>query len=330
MSMLKHKRSIDDIYPIYNKTVLLRVDYNIPIKDSIIPKPKESRLRASLPTIRRVISRGGKAIVMSHLGRPTGHNLNVLRDEEKRKKYLKIWRDEKGTGKTTFFALCDGEEKRKILSWSSVAEEAKALGMGSGVGKTDLFASLEDEEKKRLLHRFQRDIHYGRNDNFPQLRQYHGFEEELTLRPVARRLEELLNEDLEEGEPRVVVKFAEDCMHAEEEVSGLEPGQVLLLENVRFYSNENAREESERMIMARKIASYGDYFVSDAFGTSHRNSATMVGIPKVMGHGCCGYLMKREIEAFADVLGDPPRPSEWRSGFISRFVFSLFLLVSIM
>ncbi|KAL7457915.1 hypothetical protein ACHAXS_000411 [Conticribra weissflogii] len=71
---------------------------------------------------------------------------------------------------------------------------------------------------------------------------------------------------------------------------------------------KNAREELERMIMARKIALYVDYFVSNAFGMSHRNSATMVGIPKVMGHGCCGYLMKREIVAFVDVLGDLLRP----------------------
>ncbi|KAL7457914.1 hypothetical protein ACHAXS_000410 [Conticribra weissflogii] len=81
-----------------------------------------------------------------------------------------------------FFALCDGEEKKKILIWYSVAKEAKALGVGSGMGKMELFASLEDEEKKRLLHPFQRDIHYGINDNFPQLRKYHGFEEELTWR----------------------------------------------------------------------------------------------------------------------------------------------------
>ena len=69
--------------------------------------------------------------------------------------------------------------------------------------------------------------------------------------------------------------------------------------------------------MARHIASYGDFFVSDAFGTSHRKSATMVGIPTVMGHGCCGYSMRREIEAYADLLGDPPRPS--KSNFVLVF-----------
>jgi len=61
--------------------------------------------------------------------------------------------------------------------------------------------------------------------------------------------------------------------------------------------------------MAQQIASYGDFFVSDAFGTSHRkNSATMVGIPAVLGHGCCGYLLQREIMAYTKLLGGAPRP----------------------
>jgi hypothetical protein len=96
---------------------------------------------------------------------------------------------------------------------------------------------------------------------FSHLRTYNGFEDELTLRPVAVRLSELLNES---GlSPRVDVKFAEDCLNADEIVASLEPGQVLLLENVRFYSDENSRKGSERRIMAQRIASYGDYFVSD-------------------------------------------------------------------
>eukprot|EP01082_Thalassiosira_pseudonana_P004764 g4610.t1 g4610 contig15:1387745-1389472(+) len=308
MSFLKHKRSVDDIWPMYNKTVLVRVDFNVPIRNGVIARGKDQRIRAALPTIRAIIDQGGKAVLMSHMGRPQGHQLDALiNDEERKQRYLKIWKDEAGTGYTTYFSLCTGEEKKTMLSWSSVAEKAADLAVDEGAGKTDLFASLPNEEKKILLNRFQSDqVVYGRNSHFPQLRQYYGFEDELSLKPVAKRLSELLNED--GSSPPVVVKFAEDCMNAEGIVAELEPGQVILLENVRFYNDETSRVESERLAMAKHIASYGDFFVSDAFGTSHRNSATVVGLPTVMGHGCCGYLLKREIEAYSDLLGEPNRP----------------------
>lgn len=192
---------------------------------------------------------------MSHMGRPTGHKYAILKSSpQKRRRYLEIWEDERGVGFTTFFAVCSGEDKKKILSWSSVCHLANALGEAEGAGKTDLFASLSNDEKKALLNRFQSDK-IGGNIVFPQMRQYDGFEDELTLRPVAARLAELM--------PGVVVKFAEDCLDAKESVASLEPGQVLLLENVRFYSDENSRNESDRMTMAQEIASYADFFVSD-------------------------------------------------------------------
>lgn len=86
-----------------------------------------------------------------------------------------------------------------------------------------------------------------------------------SLRPIAARLEELL---------KTTVLFAEDSMAADQDVAQLKPGQVLLLENVRFYKNESSKKEDERLVMARKLATYGDIFVSDAFGTAHRNAAT--------------------------------------------------------
>ena len=88
---------------------------------------------------------------------------------------------------------------------------------------------------------------------------------QFSLRPVAARLEELL---------KTTVLFAEDAMAADTSVSSLKAGQVLLLENVRFYKNESSKKEDERLVMARKLASYGDLFVSDAFGTAHRNAAS--------------------------------------------------------
>ena len=239
-------------------------------------------------------------------GRPTGHNYSVLsQSPSKHAQLLHIWHSEKGRELTTFFSLLSGPDKKKILNWSSKSSDGFRLSDSKGAGKTDLFASLRMEEKVNLLQRFVDEI--KEDVQFPQLRQYDGFLEELTLKPVAERLEKLLNE-MPEHTTKTMVKFAPDCMNAYEDIINLQPGEVLLLENIRFYSDENSKDESERLAMAKHIASYGDYFVSDAFGTSHRQSATVVGIPRVLGHGCCGYLMKREIEAYADLLGEPPRP----------------------
>ena len=88
---------------------------------------------------------------------------------------------------------------------------------------------------------------------------------EHSLAPVATRLGELL---------KVSVAFSPDALAAEDQVATLQPGQVLLLENVRFYKNESSKKQDERTVMAQKLASYGDVFVSDAFGTAHRNAAT--------------------------------------------------------
>ncbi|EPY23271.1 phosphoglycerate kinase [Strigomonas culicis] len=126
-----------------------------------------------------------------------------------------------------------------------------------------------------------------------------GFEAAATLRPIVARLSELLGKK---------VDFAPDCLDAGAQVAKLQPGDVLLLENVRFYAEEGSKSEDERAKMAKVLAAYGDVYVSDAFGTAHRDSATMTGIPKVLGAGYAGYLMKKEIDYFAQVLNSPPRP----------------------
>lgn len=129
-------------------------------------------------------------------------------------------------------------------------------------------------------------------------------QEASSLKPVATRLEELMKA---EGSSLPVL-FAEDCLDAQSSVDQLQPGQILLLDNVRFYKNESSKVEEERLAMAKKLASYGDIYVSDAFGTAHRNSATMTGIPTVLKQGAAGYLMGKEIKAFAKVLNEPQTP----------------------
>eukprot|EP01006_Ploeotia_vitrea_P024185 TRINITY_DN5693_c0_g1_i1.p2 TRINITY_DN5693_c0_g1~~TRINITY_DN5693_c0_g1_i1.p2 ORF type:complete len:412 (-),score=93.59 TRINITY_DN5693_c0_g1_i1:1550-2785(-) len=126
-----------------------------------------------------------------------------------------------------------------------------------------------------------------------------GYEEQYSLKPIVDHLGSILGKD---------VKFAADCMAAGAEVDKLKKGDVLLLENLRFHPNEGAKDEESRMEMARKLAGYADLFVSDAFGTAHRDAASMTGVPKVMGQGAAGYLMKKEIDYFTKALKAPEKP----------------------
>lgn len=305
MKNLKLKKNVEDIWPVNNKKILVRVDFNVPIKNGVISN--DYRIRSTLPTIKTILNQGGMVILMSHLGRPKGIKYSENQaDNEYKRKVLQTWMSEHGTGKTTYFALLSGEEKKKLLSWSSKAAEAAELNEEYGSGKTFLFSTLPEDEKRALLDLLT--VRIRQETLFPQLRQYKGFDEELSLKPVATRLEELLRSDDDVSNGNLKVSFAEDCLNAQKYVDALQPGQVLLLENVRFYSDESSKKEFDRFAMAKKIASYGDYFVSDAFGTAHRDSATMTGIPKVLGHGAAGYLMDKEIKYFASVLDNPPRP----------------------
>ena len=299
---IQAKKSVDDIWPVRNKRVLMRVDFNVPINNGVITN--DYRIRATIPTILKVLSQGGSVVLMSHLGRPKGVNYSeVKRDDEWRQHLSKNWASEKGSGKTSFFASLPGQEKKMILGWSSKADVAAKLSPEGGSGKSYLFSTLPEKEKKDLLDRLTAE---NRQENkFPHLRQYMGYEEELSLHPVAFRLEEILKE----RDPNCLpVLFAEDPLHADAMVSQLQPGQALLLENLRFYRDESSKNKAQRIGMAKKLASYGDYFVSDAFGTAHRNAASMTGIPEVLGHGTAGYLISREIKAFSKVLGNPATP----------------------
>ncbi|KAH9601206.1 Phosphoglycerate kinase [Trypanosoma melophagium] len=291
-SNLTIKKTIDDVWPLTAKRVLIRVDFNVPMQNGRITN--DYRIRTALPTIRRVIDQGGICILMSHLGRPKGVSYASNEKDIKKRYHGVHFHDSKG--KTAFFGVLPGEEKAKILAQSSAKEEAKNLPLSEGSGKTGVFARLPEEEKRELLTKY---LNENKEHIFPQLSLSGGYEEEYSLRPIAVLLAELLGQH---------VYFAHDCMDAKSEISRLKRGEVMLLENVRFYTEESSKKEEERNAMARVLASYGDVYVSDAFGTAHRESATMTGIPKVLGHGAAGYLMEKEIEYFAKVLGNPARP----------------------
>jgi len=126
-------------------------------------------------------------------------------------------------------------------------------------------------------------------------------EPSMSLRPVAARLAELL------GRP---VAFVDDCVgeKAEKTVGLLQPGDVLLLENVRYYKEEEANDAA----FAEKLAKLADVYVNDAFGAAHRAHASTEGIARVISKrgGACaaGLLMERELKFLGDELENPARP----------------------
>lgn len=189
-----------------NKKVLVRVDFNVPIKDGVIGD--DNRIVAALPTINYIIENGGKAILLSHLGRVKS-----------------------------------------------------------------------DADKK-----------------------------ELTLKPVAGRLSELLN--------KPVTFIAEnEGKEVEDAISNMQAGDVVVLENTRFQDIDNdfgKRESKNDPKLGEYWASLGDMYVNDAFGTAHRSHASNVGIAEAMKKdgkpAAAGFLMEKEIKFLGDAVANPVHP----------------------
>ncbi|MEY8563097.1 phosphoglycerate kinase [Eggerthellaceae bacterium 3-80] len=123
-----------------------------------------------------------------------------------------------------------------------------------------------------------------------------GFEEEFTLRPAALRLSELL------GKP---VVFATDTIgeDAQAKVAALRPGDIVLLENLRF----DKREKKNDTAFAAELAKHGDVYVNDAFGTAHRAHASTAGVAELLP-AYAGKLMEREVSTLTGMLENPRRP----------------------
>ncbi|MEW5884441.1 MAG: phosphoglycerate kinase [Armatimonadota bacterium] len=123
-----------------------------------------------------------------------------------------------------------------------------------------------------------------------------GKDERFTLRPVAKRLAELLRRD---------VAFAGDCIGAEarKAAEALSPAGVLLLENVRFHKEETENDPE----FAKQLASLADLYVNDAFGSAHRAHASTEGVAHHLP-AVAGFLMEKEIEYLGKALEDPKRP----------------------
>ncbi|NUQ81452.1 MAG: phosphoglycerate kinase [Bacteroidetes bacterium] len=177
------------------KKVLVRVDFNVPL-DENLKITDDRRIAESLPTIRKILSSGGSAILMSHLGRP--------------------------------------------------------------------------KEKKDLKY---------------------------SLKPVQEHLSKLL------GQP---VIWADDCLgdDAKTKAAALKPGEVMLLENLRFYKQEEGNDPE----FAKTLASYGDVYVNDAFGTAHRAHASTEGVTHYLKQCAAGYLIEKELKYLGDAVEKPVRP----------------------
>ena len=144
-----------------------------------------------------------------------------------------------------------------------------------------------------------------------------GITADTTLKPVAAYLEKLL------AKP---VVFVDDCAAADAAVAAMKAGDIVMLENTRYYKEEQAKAKQKdgeddaafkarkaelkekQQILARKLASYGDIFCNDAFGTAHRAHASTAVIAKYMPTSVAGFLMEKEIAFLGNAVNKPVRP----------------------
>ena len=152
--------------------------------------------------------------------------------------------------------------------------------------------------------------HLGRPDE-------KGITDDTTLAPVAEYLGKLLGKK---------VVFAADCAAADAEVAAMKPGDVVMLENTRYHKEEQAKAKqkdgesdadfkarkadlkAKQLVLAEKLASYGDVYCNDAFGTAHRAHASTALVTKYIKTAVAGFLMEKEIEYLGNAVENPVRP----------------------
>lgn len=124
-----------------------------------------------------------------------------------------------------------------------------------------------------------------------------GVTEKLRLTPVAKRLSELLGKE---------VNKTDDCIGegVAATVARMQDGDVILLENVRFYSEEEENDSD----FAKKLASVADLYVNDAFGTAHRAHASTEGVTKYLSPSVAGFLIEKELQYLGSAIDNPQRP----------------------
>jgi len=123
---------------------------------------------------------------------------------------------------------------------------------------------------------------------------------ELSLAPVAQRLSELLGQPVQFN-AHVVGDVVSDA------AASLLPGEILLLENIRFSAAETSKDEAERQVLAKELAALADVYVGDGFGAVHRKHASVYDLPKLLPHAA-GLLVSAEVEVLKKLTLNPTRP----------------------
>lgn len=144
-----------------------------------------------------------------------------------------------------------------------------------------------------------------------------GYEEAFSLKPVAEYLSKMIDKP---------VQFAADCADAKAQADALKPGEILMLENTRFYKEEEGKvkkaegmtdeevaakkadTKAKQLKLAEKLASYGDIYCNDAFGAAHRSHASTAVITKFIEDSVSGFLLEKEIEYLGNAVETPVRP----------------------
>ncbi|KAH9315330.1 hypothetical protein KI387_023957, partial [Taxus chinensis] len=224
----------------------------------------DTRIRAAVPTIKYLIANGAKVILSSHL-LCEKHNIVRVPDTSVNAIFSKEF--------NYLFAFRSSVHLR-----TSSSDFHQALLNGFDGGSTNHVASNTRAGSK----------HLGR----PK-----GVTPKYSLKPLVPRLSELLG---------VNVVKAEDCIGEEVEklVASLPGGGVLLLENVRFYKEEEKNDPE----FAKKLAAVADLYVNDAFGTAHRAHASTEGVTKYLKPSVAGFLLQKELDYLVGAVSDPKRP----------------------
>lgn len=121
--------------------------------------------------------------------------------------------------------------------------------------------------------------------------------EKFSMAPAAKRLSRLIGKD---------VKLAPDCIGQEVKnlVASMQPGEVIMLENLRFHPEEQANDEN----FSRELAALADVYINDAFAVAHRAHASVVGIPHFVNEAAAGFLLQKEMDYFHRSVSNPMRP----------------------
>jgi phosphoglycerate kinase len=121
--------------------------------------------------------------------------------------------------------------------------------------------------------------------------------EKYSMAPAAKRLSRLISKD---------VKLAADCIgdEAKTMIEAMQPGEVIMLENLRFHAEEQANDPS----FAKELASLGEIYINDAFAVAHRAHASVVGVPEYIEESAAGFLLQKEMDYFDRSISKPMRP----------------------